>query len=82
MNMNSCSCCYENLLQETYCLFLLPATGDCCLFSGPSSLTFSTKTAILELKGGENKNSTLCMMFRKVKSFIYEKIYCSDRVTL
>ena len=26
--MNSCSCCYSHLLQETYCLFLWPATGD------------------------------------------------------
>ena len=40
------------------------------VFFGPSSLTFSAKSAILELKGGENENFTLCVMFRKVISFI------------
>ena len=50
-----------------------------CLF-GPSSLTFSAKSAILELKGGEDLIFSLCMMFKKVISFICEKIYFGDRV--
>ena len=63
--------CFSGPLQETI-----------ACFSGPSSLTFSAKSAILELKGGENENFTLCMMFRKGISFIYEKIYFGDRVPL
>ena len=51
-------------------------------FSGPSSLIFSAKSAILELKGGKNENFTLCMMFRKVISLINEKNYFGDRVPL
>ena len=51
-------------------------------FSGPSSLTFSAKSAILKLKGYENKIFILCLMFRKVISFIYEIIHFDDRVPL
>ena len=34
------------------------------------SLTFSAKSPILGVKGGENEIFTLCMMFRRVISFI------------
>ena len=51
-------------------------------FSDPSSLTFSAKAAILELKEGEHKIFTLCMMLGKVISFIYEKNYFGNRVPL
>merc|ERR1711888_341903 len=97
--------CFFGPLQETYCLFLWPATGDslpvflaryrrliACFFgplqetiacfSGPSSLTISPKSAILELKGGSNGIFTLCMMFREVISFIYEIFLFGDRVLL
>ena len=40
------------------------------------------KSPILELKGGKNEIFSLRMMFKKVKSFIYEKNYFSDRVPL
>ena len=50
-----------------------PLQETIACFSGPSSLTFSAKSVILELKGGENEIFTLCIMFRKVISFIYEK---------
>ena len=59
-----------------------PLQETIACFSGPSSLTFSAKSAILELNGGENENITLCMMFRKVIYFIYEKVYFGDRVPL
>ena len=96
-----CSPCCRRLivyifgpLQETYCLFLWPATEDslpgslACfrrllpVFSGRSSLTFSAKSANLELKGGKHENFCLCMMFKKVISLIHEKIYFGDRVPL
>ena len=60
--------CFFGLLQDTL-----------AYFSGPSSLTYSAKSAILKLKGGENKIFTFCMMFRKVISLPCEKIYFSDR---
>ena len=63
--------CFSGPLQETI-----------ACFSGPSSLTISAKSAILELKGGSNEIFTLCMMFRGVISFIYEKILFGDRVPL
>ena len=43
-------------------------------FCGPSSLTFSDKSAILKLKEGKNEIVTLRMMFKKVITFKYEKI--------
>ena len=63
--------CFSGPLQETI-----------ACFSGPLSLTISAKSAILELKGGSNKIFTLCMMFREVISFIYEKFLFGDRVPL
>ena len=52
-------------------------------FSSPSSLTFSAKFPTSQLKGDENKIfSYICMMFKKVISFIYETIYFGDRVPL
>ena len=56
--------CFFGLLQET----------NACI-SGPSSLTFSAKSAILELEGGENKIFSFFKMFKKVIYFKYEKIY-------
>ena len=52
-------------------------TGD---LLSVSSLIFSATSAILELKGCENEIFSLCMMFKKVISFIYEHIYFGDRV--
>ena len=37
---------------------------------------------ILELKGDKSEIFSLCMMFKKVISFIYETIYFGDRVPL
>ena len=59
-----------------------PLQETIACFSGPSSLTFSAKSANLELKGGENKIFSLCMIIKKVISFIYEKIFFGDRVPL
>ena len=63
-------------------LFFGPLQETIAWFFGPSSLTFSAKSAILELKGVENEIFSLCMMFKKVISFIYETIYFGDRVPL
>ena len=63
--------CFSGPLQETIACFF-----------GPSSLTISAKSPILVLKGGENEIFPLCMMFKKVISFMYEKIYFGDRVPL
>ena len=62
--------------------FFGPLQETIACFFGPSSLTSSAKSAILELKGGENKIFSLCMMFKKVISSIYEKIDFGDRVPL
>ena len=56
--------------------------SDQAFYFGPSSLTFSAKSVILELKGGENEIFSLCMVLKKVISFIYEKNYFGDRVPL
>ena len=63
--------CFSGPLQETIAFYF-----------GPSSLTFSAKLAILELKGGENKIFSLRMMLKKVIYFIHEKVYFSNRVPL
>ena len=55
--------CFFDQLQETV-----------AFYSGPSSLTFSAQSPILGVKEGENEIFSLCMMFRGVISFIYEKI--------
>ena len=55
--------CFSGPLQETIAYFF-----------GPSSLTFSAKSPMLGVKGGENEIFTLCMMFRKLISFIDKKI--------
>ena len=54
-------------------MFIGPATVDYVCFSGPSSLAFSAKSAILEVKGGENAIFSLGIMFRKGITFHMEK---------
>ena len=51
--------CFSGPLHETIACFF-----------GPSSLTISAKSPILGVKGGKNEIFTLCMMIRKVISFI------------
>ena len=50
-----------------------PLQETIAYFCGPSSLTFSDKSAILKLKEGKNEIVTLRMMFKKVITFKYEK---------
>ena len=57
-----------------------PLQETIAYFCGPTSLTFSDKSAILKLKGVENEIIILYMMFRKAITFIYEKIQFGDRV--
>ena len=57
-------------LQETDCLFLGSVTGDLDPFT------------LLKAKEGINDFFTLCTVFLKVISLIYEKNYFGDRVPL
>ena len=56
--------CFSGPLQEIIAYFF-----------GPSSLAFSAKLPILELKGNESEIFTLFIMFRKVISCIFENKY-------
>ena len=74
--------CFLDPLQETHCLFLGSVTGDYCLFLGslyPDNFSF---ISYFRVEGGFNEIFTYCTVFRKVISFIYEKIYFGDRVPL
>ena len=60
--------CFLDPLQETIACFLY-------LFI----LAILNKSAISELKEGFNEIFSICMVFRKVISLIYENFYFSDR---
>ena len=67
--------------QETHCLFLGSMTGDYCLFLG-SRYSDNFSLVILKLKEGINEFLTLCTVFLKVISFIYEKTNFKELVSL
>ena len=48
------------------------------VFSAPFSLTISASSAKLELKGGKIEIFTISIVFRKVKSLIYETFHLPE----
>ena len=62
--------------------FLDPLQETIACFWDPFTLTISAKSAIIKLKEDINKFFTLCTVFMKVISLIYEKIGFGFRVPL
>ena len=73
---------FSGLLRRLTACFSGPLRRLTACFSAPLGLIFLAKSANLEWKGGKIEFLKLCMVFRKVISFIYDKSYQSDRVPL
>ena len=76
-------CLFLRPVTETDCLFLKPVTDTDCLFSAAFSLIFFlAKSANLGGWGSQIEFLKLCMVFRKVISFMYKNFYLIDRIPL
>ena len=73
---------FSSPLRRLTACFSGPLRRLTAYFSAPFGLTFSAKSANLGVKGGQLEILNLCMVFRKVISFIYEIFYQGDRVSL